>query len=308
MWGRRAACLFHDDDRRGRLPHTLRPHVLLPYIMPQPTLYLVATPVGNLGDISVRALEILKSVDVIAAEDTRHTRKLSSHFGIKTQLISYHEHSGPAATDAIVRRMVERGESVALVTDAGTPGISDPGVDLVRAAIDANVTVVPIPGPVAAILALIGSGLPSARFLFEGFLPRTRSTRLQRLNALKAQERTLIFYESPQRVGATLAEMANVFGETRAACVARELTKLHEEFRRGTLSELADFYAADETRGECVIVVGGFDADDAPAVVVVDDGEAEPAHGKDLIRQLAEELGVGRRDLYQLVLGLKNRG
>ena len=269
-------------------------------------LYLVATPIGNLADISARALDTLRSVDVIAAEDTRVTRKLLSRYDIKTQLISYHEHSGPAATDAIVRRMTESGQRVALVTDAGTPGISDPGRDLVAAAIEANVPIVPIPGPTAFTPALTASGLPTARFLFEGFLPRTKSTRMKKLAALAFEERTLIFYESPQRMGDTIAEVAKAMGGERRACVARELTKVFEEFRRGTLAELAAFYAQEKTRGECVLVVGGRDPSEA-AAPAMDEPDSEPARGKKLIRRLAAELGIPRRDVYDMVLELKKR-
>jgi 16S rRNA (cytidine1402-2'-O)-methyltransferase len=280
-------------------------------------LYLVATPIGNLGDITARALDTLRAANVIAAEDTRVTRKLLSHFQIKTPLISYHEHSGPAATYALVRRMVENGDAVALVTDAGTPGISDPGAELVAASIAAGVNVVPIPGPAAFVSALVASGLPSARFLFEGFLPRTRSTRLQRLSALKLEPRTVIFYESPHRVGATVKEIAQVFGAERRGCVAREITKLFEEFRRGRLGELADYYSGQTVRGECVVIVEGATeqdiSDHAAASFDLSHGECasesetSPAHGKDLIRLLAVEIGIPRRELYQLVLQLKNQ-
>ena len=274
-------------------------------------LYLVATPIGNLGDITARALDVLRTVDVIAAEDTRVTRKLLSHYAIKTHLISYHEHSGAAAIDAIVRRMTESGQSVALVTDAGTPAISDPGYDLVSAALDAGAAVTPIPGPAAFVAALVGSGLPTARFLFEGFLPRTKSTRLQKLSSLKSEVRTLIFYESPHRIGATLREIADVLGGDRRACVARELTKMFEEFRRATLAELAAHYSGEKTRGECVLVVAGLEPGKVqaglPAVDSGDGLESEPARGKDLIKQLADDLGVPKRDVYQMVLELKGR-
>lgn len=220
-------------------------------------LYLVATPIGNLEDITLRALRVLREARVIAAEDTRQTRKLLSHYEIKTPLIAYHEHSGPAATAALVRRMTEDDQQVALVTDAGTPGISDPGHDLVVACIEAGVPVVPIPGASAVLCAVVASGLPSARFVFEGFLPRTKSSRTVKLKALASEPRTLIFYESPQRVAETLGEMAAVLGGAREACVARELTKLYEEFRRGTLENLAAHYAAAAPRGECVLVAAG---------------------------------------------------
>jgi 16S rRNA (cytidine1402-2'-O)-methyltransferase len=276
-------------------------------------LYLVATPIGNLGDITSRAVNVLRSVDVIAAEDTRVTRKLLSHLGIRTPLVSYHEHSGPAATGALVRRMAAQGQSVALVTDAGTPGISDPGADLVAEAISSGVTVTPIPGPTACIAALTASGLPTARFVFEGFLPRTRSTRIKKLNQLKHEERTVIFYESPQRIGATIGEISAVFGCDRAACVGRELTKLFEEFRRGTLGGLAEHFESEKTRGECVLVVSGATPEEtrriqnaAIAAINTECDAAEPLpRGRDLIRLLAEEIGVPRRDLYQMVLDLK---
>jgi 16S rRNA (cytidine1402-2'-O)-methyltransferase len=270
-------------------------------------LYLVATPIGNLGDLSQRALETLRAVSVIAAEDTRVTRKILFHFEIKTPLISYHEHSGPVATGALVQRMTERGESVALVTDAGTPGISDPGAELVAAAIAAGVMVVPIPGPAAFVVALVGSGLPSARFAFEGFLPRTRGPRLERLQSLRPMPRTLLFYESPHRLAGTLREMASEIGADRPACVARELTKKFEEFRRGSLAELAAFYAETAVRGECVIVVGGASADDeAVTLEQTADGEAPP-RANDLIKLLAQETGVSRRDLYRAIADLKNQ-
>ncbi len=286
-------------------------------------LYLVATPIGNLGDLSQRALDTLRSATLIAAEDTRVTRKLLSHFDVKTTMVSYHEHSGPAATDALVRRMAEEGQSVALVTDAGTPGISDPGVDLVAACIAAGVPVVPIPGPAAFVAALVASGLPCARFVFEGFLPRTRSSRMQKLNALRTEQRTIVFYEAPQRAAETLGEVASVFGSDRAACLARELTKKFEEFRRGSVSELVASCEADPPRGECVIVVAGLpdgdsvrqlealrgveggDSDAAP--LTPQDGiiEGQALRGKELIRQLAAELNVPRRELYQMVLKIK---
>ena len=286
-------------------------------------LYLVATPIGNLGDLSQRALDTLRSATLIAAEDTRVTRKLLSHFDIKTTMVSYHEHSGPAATAALVRRMAEEGDTVALVTDAGTPGISDPGVDLVAACITAGVPVVPIPGPAAFVAALVASGLPCARFVFEGFLPRTRSSRMQKLNALRTEQRTIVFYEAPQRAAETLREVASIFGGERLACLARELTKKFEEFRRGSVSELAASCEADPPRGECVIVVAGLPDGDSvrqlEALRDVESGDTESVplsqqdgiiegqalRGKELIRQLAAELNVPRRELYQLVLKIK---
>ncbi|MDR3707216.1 MAG: 16S rRNA (cytidine(1402)-2'-O)-methyltransferase [Capsulimonadaceae bacterium] len=269
------------------------------------TLYLVATPIGNLEDITLRALRLLKEVDIVAAEDTRQTRKLLTHFGIGTRLVAYHEHSGEAATTALVRKMAEEGQSVALVTDAGTPGISDPGVDLVRAAIDAGVAVSPLPGASTPIAALIASGLPTARFLFEGFLPRTRGPRYERLEALAAQTRTLIFFESPQRLVATIEEMARILGPDRLACVARELTKIHEEYRRGTLADILAHYMAQPPRGECCIVIHGRDAEGDAAARDLAFSTGEGGDWKDLIKRLAKETGLDRKDLYQAIVRLK---
>lgn len=269
-------------------------------------LYLVATPIGNLEDITLRALRALREADLVAAEDTRQTRKLLSRFEIKTPLVSYHEHSGPAAAKALVDRMRE-GQRVALVTDAGTPGISDPGYDLVVASIDAGIKVEPIPGPVAAIAAITASGLPSARFVFEGFLPRTKSTRLEKLRRMAGEQRTIIFYESPQRLAATLTEISGVFGSGRPACVARELTKIHEEFQRGTLSEVIANYEAHPPRGECVIVVAGA-SEQSKAPVQAGSKEPETAGRNDLIKRLASEMGISRRDLYHSISALQAKG
>jgi 16S rRNA (cytidine1402-2'-O)-methyltransferase len=270
-------------------------------------LYLVATPIGNLGDISPRALETLRSVNLIAAEDTRVTRKLTSHFEIKTRMIPYHEHSGPAAVDALVRRMTENAESIALVTDAGTPGISDPGVDLVQASIAAGVTVVPIPGPAALIAALTASGLPCARFVFEGFLPRTKSSRLAKLNALVYEERTVILYESPPRLAATLGEIKAIFGADRKACVARELTKKFEEFRRGALSELVAHYESNQVRGECVIVIEGAGKNSQAPKASMPDVDTASLWGTELMKRLAGEIDIPYKDLYKLVAEVKNK-
>lgn len=266
-------------------------------------LYLVATPIGNLEDITLRALRVLKEADIIAAEDTRQTRKLLAHFAIHTPLVSYHEHSGQEAAEMLVRRM-RGGQNVALVTDAGSPGISDPGHDLVVAAIEAGIQVSPIPGPSAGIAAITVSGLPSARFVFEGFLPRTKSTRLAKLAELAREPRTVVFYESAPRLAATLSEIAHVFGSERRACVAREMTKLYEEFQRGSLADEIEHYQANPPRGECVIVVEGARSG---LVVGVGAGEEEPASRNDLIKRLAGEIGIARRDLYQAIQAIKDK-
>ncbi|HEX5886708.1 MAG TPA: 16S rRNA (cytidine(1402)-2'-O)-methyltransferase, partial [Pyrinomonadaceae bacterium] len=201
------------------------------------TLYLVATPIGNLADITHRALQVLKDVDLIACEDTRHTRKLLQHYGINTKTISYHEHNEQQRAAELIEQL-KQGKDIAVVSDAGTPSISDPGFRLVRAAIENEVAVVPVPGPSALISALIAAGLPTDEFFFAGFLPARSHARRARLGQLRSVPGTLIFYEAPHRLATTLTDALEILGE-RDAVVARELTKLHEEIRRGRLSELA---------------------------------------------------------------------
>src|SRR5215207_4677249 len=205
------------------------------------TLYLVATPIGNLADITHRALQVLKDVELIACEDTRHTQKLLQHYGIKTKTISYHEHNEQQRAAQLIE-LLKQGSDVAVVSDAGTPSISDPGFRLVRAAIENEVPVVPVPGPSALISALIAAGLPTDEFFFAGFLPSRSNARRARLAELQSVPGTLIFYEGPHRLAATLNDAYEILGE-REAVVARELTNLHEEIRRGKLSELAADYA-----------------------------------------------------------------
>src|SRR5512138_111506 len=208
------------------------------------TLYIIATPIGNLEDITYRAVRTLKEVDLIAAEDTRHSRKLLSHFGIGTPLTAYHDHNERLKSDYLLNQLRE-GRNLALITDAGTPCIADPGYRIVQAAVAAGIRVVPIPGPSAVMAALSAAGLPTDRFAFEGFLPPRQGKRRARLAELVTEERVLIFYEAPHRLSATLADMLAVLG-SRQAVVARELTKIHEEFRHGTVSELIDWCAAQE--------------------------------------------------------------
>ncbi len=284
------------------------------------TLYLVSTPIGNLEDITLRALRLLREADVVAAEDTRHTRALLSHFEIGTPLVAYHQHSEAGRTENLIRRMAEEGQTIALVTDAGTPGVSDPGVELVRAALAAGVAVIPIPGASAVLCALVGSGLPPARFAFEGFLPRTKSSRRAKLEALaRVETRTLIFYESPQRVAETLREMASAFGPARPAAVGRELTKKFEEFVRGSLEEVASHFARVSARGEITIVVQGLsgDSDDDAVLEVAEPEPLDPpdalraalASGmseRDAVRQVSTDLKLSRRDVYAVMLALKN--
>jgi 16S rRNA (cytidine1402-2'-O)-methyltransferase len=221
-------------------------------------LYVVATPIGNLGDISARAREILAGVGAIAAEDTRHSAHLLRELGLERPLVSLHEHNERARAAELVGRL-RAGESIALVSDAGTPLISDPGYLLLQAALEAGITVSPVPGPSAAIAALSASGLPSDRFCFEGFLPSRAIARRRRLAELAADTRTLVIYEAPHRIAACLADLAVACGETRRACVARELTKHFETFYRGSLGELALAAKGDENmaRGESVVLVEG---------------------------------------------------
>jgi 16S rRNA (cytidine1402-2'-O)-methyltransferase len=220
-------------------------------------LFVVGTPIGNLDDLSPRAREVLAAADVIAAEDTRHTRGLLSRIGVEARLIAYHEHNEDERVDELLERLAS-GAHVALVSDAGTPLISDPGWRLVNAARAAGFDVVPVPGPSAAVVALSAAGLPTDRFIFEGFLPRREAARTERLRELKHERRTLVFYEAVHRIGETLAALVEHFGADREAAVARELTKVHEQIRSGTLAELhAELDSRIPLLGEFVIVVAG---------------------------------------------------
>lgn len=221
------------------------------------TLYLVPTPVGNFEDITMRALRILKEADLILAEDTRTSGNLLRHFDIKNAMLSYHKFNEHQTVDRVVERL-KGGETVAVVSDAGTPGISDPGFLVAREAIKAGIEVITLPGATAMVPALVSSGLPSDRFCFEGFLPQKKG-RQSRLKALAEEPRTMIFYESPHRIVKALAQMMEVFGEDRPASVCREISKIHEESVRGTLSEIHAHFLENEPRGEFVIVVGGYE-------------------------------------------------
>jgi 16S rRNA (cytidine1402-2'-O)-methyltransferase len=249
-------------------------------------LWVVATPIGNLQDCAPRAQQVLRDADLIACEDTRHSAALLKQFGIATRTLALHEHNEREVSGELVRRMTE-GAQIALICDAGTPLISDPGFRLVRAAREAGVAVSPLPGPCAAIAALSVAGLPSDRFVFEGFLPAKSSARRARLQALRAETRTLIFYESSHRVAESLADMAQVFGDARQAVVARELTKLFESVLDGALGELSPRVAADsnQQRGEFVLLVAGAD-EDADAARLVE--------GRRLFEMLRTELPPSR--------------
>ena len=274
-------------------------------------LYLVPTPIGNLGDISRRAAEILEAVDFIAAEDTRVTVKLLNHLGLKKPMTAYHRHNCGTAGPAVLER-IQAGEDCALVTDAGTPAISDPGEDLVALSAGAGVAVESIPGPCALTVALSVSGLPTARFTFEGFLPLNKKNRRARLDALGGEERTMVFYEAPHKLRATLEDLADAFGPDRPLAVCRELTKLHEEVLRLTIGEAAARYAAQEPRGEFVLVIAGLPAQ-APAA----DGEGALARALELRREglplklaaarAAEEFGGKKRAIYDQVLEMEGK-
>jgi 16S rRNA (cytidine1402-2'-O)-methyltransferase len=267
------------------------------------TLYVVATPIGNLGDISARALEVLRSVAVVAAEDTRVTRKLWSRFGIETPLLSYHAHSGRGRAAELLQRL-EGGEDVALVTDAGTPLVSDPGDELVEAWIAAGGVVVPVPGASAVLAALMVAGIAAPRWGFEGFLPRKGRERRERLARVAADDRATVLFEAPGRTAATLGDLAEACGPSRQAAVARELTKLHEEVRRGSLGQLAAEAAATPVRGEVVIVVAGADAAETAALGLeagrarVDQLVAEGVKRSAAARMVAQETGLPRRELF----------
>ena len=270
------------------------------------TLYLVATPIGNLGDLSPRAVETLRTADFIAAEDTRVSLRLLNHFDIRKPLVSYHEHNRAAAGPAIAERLLA-GESCALVTDAGTPAISDPGEDLVRLCGQQDITVQAIPGCCAAVCALAVSGLPTGRFCFEGFLSANKKERRARLEELRGEERTMVFHEAPHKLRPTLADMLEVLGD-RPVALCRELTKLHEETVRTTLSQAVALYQEKEPRGEYVLVVAGAQRAAGPAVTL-EQGvrqvlrlRQEGVRMRDAVRRTAEETGLSRNDLYNAAL------
>lgn len=270
------------------------------------TLYLVATPIGNLGDFSPRGVETLQTADFIAAEDTRVSVKLLNHFGIKKPLVSYHEHNRAAAGQAILARLLA-GESCALVTDAGTPAISDPGEDLVRLCGENGVTVEAIPGCCAAICALAVSGLPTGRFTFEGFLSANKKERRTALLKLKCEERTMVFHEAPHKLRATLADMAEILGD-RPAALCRELTKLHEETLRTTLLQAAELYREKEPQGEYVLVVAGAQPAEEPAVSLeegvrrVQRLREAGMKMKEAVRTVSAQTELNKNDLYEAVL------
>jgi 16S rRNA (cytidine1402-2'-O)-methyltransferase len=294
------------------------------------TLYLVATPIGNLEDISLRALRILREATVIAAEDTRHTRKMLTHHGIRARLVSLHEHNERARTPALLARLQE-GQTVAVVSDAGTPGLSDPGTGLVRAAAEAGIQVVPIPGPSAFVSALVASGLPTSPVTFLGFLPESKGERRRAVEAVRSLPHTLVAYESPHRLLATLEALLEILGDRRVAA-AREMTKIHEEVVRGSLRETLQYFSAHHPRGEFTIVIEGASARNARTSSQAESPELDVSAGTpeeaarrareearavlraalaahaapfEAVRRAARASGLRRNEVYRLWLALK---
>ena len=274
------------------------------------TLYVLSTPIGHLGDFSFRGLEVLRQVAVVAAEDTRRTRRLLAHYEVPGEVVSLHAHSGPAAVERLLDR-VESGEDVAYATDAGTPGISDPGAALAARAHERGLAVVPIPGPAAVIAALAAAGFPADRFVFAGFLPRKGTSRAALLERIAAEPWTTVCYEAANRTVALLTDLAACCGPDRPAAVARELTKLHEEVRRGTVGALLQYYEEHPPRGEVTIVLGGAPRAGAGSA----DAATEPSGARELAaalradgnapgaiaKELAQRLGISRHDAYRLL-------
>ena len=268
-------------------------------------LYLVATPIGNLNDMTFRAVETLKSVGVIACEDTRHTRKLLTHFGISNKLVSYHEHNETERAEDLIKLLM-KGESVAVVSDAGTPGISDPSFRIVERAIEAGVEIVPIPGASAFVNAVAASGLPTDSIFFAGFLPSKKGERRKRFLEIADIPATIIFYESPRRIAAALIDAADVLGD-RPAVVAREITKLHEEFSRGTLSELHSKFSSATVKGEIVLLIDRVrdhrpnDSGSLSLLERLEQLQAEGIDRKAALKKVAKEFGMSKSEAYRIV-------
>ena len=277
------------------------------------TLYLISTPIGNLEDITHRAVRLLGQVDLIACEDTRHTRKLLNHYGLKTRTVSYHEHNEQERAAQLLK-LIESGSDVAIVSDAGTPGISDPGFRLTTLAIEGGASVVPVPGPSALITALVASGLPTDEFFFGGFLPARSGARRTRLKEVGNMPATLIFYEAPHRIAASLQDAHEVLGE-RTAVVARELTKLHEEIARGRLSELAARFSSEEPRGEMVLIIdrdviqGQTQEETKTASIsaLVDSFEKDGMDHRAALKKAARELGLSRDEAYRRLVAERGK-
>ena len=276
------------------------------------TLYIVPTPIGNLSDITQRALQILTDVDLIAAEDTRHTQKLLQHYGITTKTTSYHEHNERQRSEELIERL-NQGKDIAIVSDAGTPGINDPGFRLVRLAIEKGIQVVSLPGPSAFVAALVASGLPTDEFFFGGFLPARSGARRSRLAELSNIPGTLIFYEAPRRLTGALKDASEILG-SRYAVVARELTKIHEEIRRATLPDLAEHYANNEPKGEIVLLIekgqegaSVREANERDVGTLVARFEAEGLEHRAALKKAARELGLTRSEAYRRLVAERDR-
>lgn len=276
------------------------------------TLYLCATPIGNLGDITLRTLETLKNVDLIAAEDTRRTLTLLNHFGIHAPLTSYYEHNKAQKGKVLIEQLLE-GKTIALVSDAGMPGISDPGQMLVESCVKHNIRVEALPGASACLTALIASGLDTSRFAFEGFLSMNRTGRAERLQEVKNEPRTLIFYEAPHKLIATLKDMLGVWGNRRIV-LARELTKKYEEYRRTTLQDALEYYETNPPKGEFVLIIEGKNPDELAKEQrlqmpspeeLLNRYTTEGMRGRELVKKVAEELNLPKREVYNLYLELK---
>ncbi|MEM1169062.1 MAG: 16S rRNA (cytidine(1402)-2'-O)-methyltransferase [Cyanobacteria bacterium P01_H01_bin.35] len=270
------------------------------------TLYIVGTPIGNLEDITFRAIKTLQKVDLIAAEDTRHTGKLLQHFQIKTPQLSYHQHNEQSRILELIEKL-NQGKAIALVTDAGMPGISDPGYELVKACVEANISVVPIPGVTASITALSASGLPTNKFIFIGFLPTKIKLRQEQLEKLSNSLETIILYESPYKLLQTLEDLEKVLGKDRKIVLGRELTKLHEEFWRGTVGEAVIHYQNNQPKGEFTIVIAGAE----PELQVLSEDTikqelqelfAQGISRSQASRQLAQKINLSRSKIYQIAL------
>ncbi|WGV24681.1 16S rRNA (cytidine(1402)-2'-O)-methyltransferase [Halotia branconii] len=276
---------------------------------PKPgTLYVVGTPIGNLEDMTFRAVRILQTVDMIAAEDTRHTGKLLQHFQVKTPQVSYHEHNRSSRIPELLEHLIND-KAIALVSDAGIPSISDPGYELVKACIAAGITVVPIPGASAAITALSAAGLPTDKFVFEGFLSAKTQQRREHLESLQAEPRTLIFYESPHRLRETLQDLAEIWGSDRQIVLARELTKLYEEFWRGTIAEAIAHHNQRDPQGEYTLVVAGTSSSKPQLTEAQLKAELQQLISQGISRsqasrQLAKLTSLPRRQIYQLALSI----
>ena len=272
------------------------------------TLYLVPTPIGNLGDISQRMAQTLAEADFIAAEDTRVSIKLLNHLGLKKPMVTYHRHNTETGGQAVLDRLLA-GENCALVTDAGMPAISDPGEELVARCAQQGIPVVTIPGPCALVTALAASGQPTGRFTFEGFLAMNKKNRRAHLDALREEERTMIFYEAPHKLQATLKDLCLTFGADRPVSLCRELTKLHEEIRRTTLGEAEEYYRENPPKGEFVLVVRGAppkreeEATLEDGQALVEELMAQGSSQRDAVKQAAKTLGLSRNQLYDAVVG-----